>query len=82
MKLGAVVDYITSLVGNVSLGQVLVYRVFLRVPPELLTSEEIASVYLVNDTSVIQSEKLQKAIADAVNAVAKRQLPDSVFAPA
>ena len=82
MKLSAVVDFITSLVGNIAIGQLLVYRVFLRVPPELLTAEEIASVYLVNDSSLIQTEKLQRAIADAVNAVAKRPLPDSVYAPA
>jgi hypothetical protein len=82
MKLSAVVDFITSLVGNISLGQLLVYRVFLRVPPDLLLAEDVASVHLVNDTSVIRSEKLQNAIADAVNAVAKRPLPDSVFAPA
>ena len=82
MRLSAVVDFVTSLVGNISVGQLLVYRVFLRVPPELLLAEEIASVYLVNDSSLIQGEKLQKAIADAVNAVAKRPLPDSVFAPA
>jgi len=82
MRLSAVVDFITSLVGNIGIGQLLVYRVFLRVPPELLLAEDIASVHLVGDTSLIQSEKLQKAIADAVNAVAKRQLPDSVFAPA
>jgi len=80
MKLSAVVDFITSLVGNISIGQLLVYRVFLRVPPELLLAEDIASVHLVGDTSLIQGEKLQKAIADAVNAVAKRTLPDSVFA--
>jgi len=82
MRLSAVVDFITSLVGNISIGQLLVYRVFLRVPPELLLAEEIASVYLVNDSSVVTGEKLQKAIADAVSAVAKRSLPDSVFAPA
>ena len=82
MRLSAVVDFITSLVGNISIGQLLVYRVFLRVPPELLLAEDIASVYLVNDTSIIQGEKLQKAIADAVNAVAKKPLPDSVFASA
>jgi len=82
MKLNAVVDFITSLVGNISLGQLLVYRVFLRVPPELLLAEDIASVHLVNDTSVIKSEKLQKAIASAVDAVTKRPLPDNVFAPA
>jgi len=82
MRLSAVVDFITSLVGNIAVGQLLVYRVFLRVPPELLLAEDIASVYLVNDTSLVQTEKLQKAIADAVNAVAKRALPDSVFAPA
>jgi hypothetical protein len=82
MKLSAVVDFITSLVGNIAIGQLLVYRVFLRVPPELLLAEDIASVYLVNDTSMIQGEKLQKAIADAVYAVAKRALPESVFATA
>jgi len=82
MRLSAVVDFITSLVGNIAVGQLLVYRVFLRVPPELLLAEDIASVYLVNDSSLIQTEKLQKAIADAVNAVAKRALPESVFATA
>jgi hypothetical protein len=80
MKLSAVVDYITSLVGNVSLGQILVYRVFLRVPPELLLAEDIASVHLTGDTSLINGEKLQKAITDAVNAVVKKALPDSVYA--
>jgi hypothetical protein len=82
MRLSAVIDFITSLVGNIAIGQLLVYRVFLRVPPELLLAEDIASVHLVNDISLIQGEKLQKAIADAVTAVAKRPLPDSVFAPA
>jgi hypothetical protein len=82
MRLSAVVDFVTSLVGNIAIGQVLVYRVFLRVPPELLMAEDIASVYLVNDSSMILTEKLQKAIADAVNAVTKKSLPDSVFAAA
>lgn len=82
MRLSAVVDFITSLVGNIALGQLLVYRVFLRVPPELLLSEDVASVHLVSDTSIIKGEKLQKAIAGAVDEVTKRQLPDSVFAPA
>jgi hypothetical protein len=82
MRLSAVVDYITSLVGNTSLGQILVYRVFLRVPADLLQAEEIASVHLVNDTSLIRSEALQKAIAAAVNEVAKRPLPDGVYAAA
>jgi hypothetical protein len=82
MKLSAVVDFITSLVGNIGVGQLLVYRVFLRVPPELLLAEDISSVHLAGDTSLIQSENLQQAIADAINAVAKRTLPDSVFVPA
>ena len=82
MRLSAVVDFITSLVGNIAVGQLLVYRVFLRVPPELLLAEDIASVYLVNDSSLIQTEKLQNAIANAVNAVTKRALPDSVFVTA
>ena len=82
MKLSAVVDYITSLVGNVSLGQLLVYRVFLRVPPDLLLAEDIASVHLSGDTSLINTEKLQRAIGDAFHAVTKKSLPDSVYAAA
>ncbi len=82
MKLSAVVDFITSLVGNISIGQLLVYRVFLRVPPELLVAEDVASVYLVKDNSLIKTAALQKAISDAVTAVAKRALPDSVYLPA
>jgi len=82
MRLSAVVDYLTSLNGNNALGQLLVYRVFLRVPPELLQAEDIASVHLVNDTSLIKSEELQKAIANAVQEVAKRPLPDGVYAAA
>jgi hypothetical protein len=82
MRLSAVVDYITSLVGNTALGQLLVYRVFLRVPPELLQAEDIASVHLVKDTSLIRAEALQKAIAAAVLEVAKRPLPDGVYAAA
>ncbi|MCE0482991.1 MAG: hypothetical protein LV479_01995 [Methylacidiphilales bacterium] len=82
MRLSSVVDYITSLSGNTSLGHLLVYRVFLRVPPELLQAEDIASVHLLNDNSLIRSEALQEAIAKAVNEVAKRPLPDGVYAPA
>jgi hypothetical protein len=82
MRLGAVVDYITSLVGNTALGQLLVYRVFLRVPPELLQAEDIVSIRLVNDPSLIRGAALQQAIAHAVNEVAKRPLPDGVYAPA
>jgi len=59
-----------------------VTREILRVPPELLMAEDVASVYLVKDTSMIKTEALQKAIADAVNAVAKRALPDSVYVTA
>ncbi len=36
----------------------------------------------MNDSSLITGEKLQKAIADAVNAVTKKMLPDSVYAAA
>lgn len=82
MRLSSVVDYVVSLAENVSLGQLMVYRVFLRVPPELLQAEDIVSVHLTGDTSLIQGQALQQAIARAVNEVTKRQLPDSVFVPA
>jgi hypothetical protein len=82
MKLSAVVDYVVSQVGNSSLGQLVVYRNFLRVPPQLLQAEDIVSVHLVNDGSLVRTEALKQAIASAVTEVLKRALPDSVFAPA
>ena len=60
----------------------LAYRVFLRVPPEILQSEEIVSIHLVDDTSIVRTTALQKAIAAAVQEIAKRPLPDSVYATA
>ena len=82
MRLKAVVDFIVSQVGNSSLGQLVVYRVFLRVPPQLLQAEDIASVHLLNDQSVVKTEDLKQAIASSVMEVLKRPLPESVFAAA
>jgi len=82
MKLAAVVDSIISTVGNRSLGQLLVYRVFLRVSPELLLSEDISTIHMVNDPSLIRSAELQRAITNAVQEIVKRPLPESVYAAA
>jgi hypothetical protein len=80
MSLGAVVNHIVSQVGNNSLGQLVVYRVFLRVPPQLLQAEDIASVHLVNDQSVVKTDALKQAIAGSVMEVLKRALPESIMA--
>jgi hypothetical protein len=82
MRLAAVVDYIIAQVGNSSLGQLVVYRIFLRVPPHLLQEEDIVSVHLVNDPTLVRTDDLQAAISKAVIDVLKRPLPDSVFVPA
>jgi hypothetical protein len=82
MRLSAIVDYIVSLGDTIQLGQLLAYRVFLRVPPEVLQSEDIVSIHLVDDTSIVRSGALQQAIADAVHEITKRTLPDSVYATA
>jgi hypothetical protein len=82
MRLSVVVDFIISVAETIPLGQLLAYRVFLRVPPEILQSEEIVSIHLVDDTSIVRSESLQKAISSAVHEIIKRPLPDSVYAPA
>jgi hypothetical protein len=82
MRLSAIVDYIVSLAETIQLGQLLAYRVFLRVPPEILQSEDIVSIHLVDDTSIVRSGALQKAIAEAVHDITKRTLPDSVYAAA
>jgi hypothetical protein len=52
------------------------------VPPEILQSEEIVSIHLVDDTSLVRTGALQKAIADAVHDVTRRTLPESVYATA
>jgi hypothetical protein len=80
MRLSAIVDYIVSLAETIPLGQLLAYRVFLRVPPEVLQSEEIVSIHLVDDTSLVRTGALQKAIADAVHDITRRTLPESVYA--
>jgi hypothetical protein len=82
MRLSAIVDYIISLAESIPLGQLLAYRIFLRVPPEILQSEDIVSIHLVDDTSLIRTETLQKAIAAAVQEIVRRPLPESVYAPA
>ena len=82
MRLSAIVDYIVSLAETIPLGQLLAYRVFLRVPPEILQSEEIVSIHLVDDTSIVRTTALQKAIAAAVQEITRRALPDSVYATA
>ena len=82
MRLSSVVDFIVSVAETIPLGQLLVYRVFLRVPPEILQSEDIVSIHLVDDTSLVRGEGLQKAISAAVQEIIKRPLPDSVYAPA
>jgi hypothetical protein len=82
LKLKSVVDFIVEQANNSSLGQLTVYRIFLRVPPVLLQAEDIVSVHLVDDPTLVKTPELKKAIADAVSEVLKRPLPDSVFEPA
>ena len=82
MRLSAVVDFIMSHADNALLGQLAVYRVFLRVPHELLQAEEIVSVNLANDSSMIRGGALQQALAEAVYETIRHPLPDNVFAAA
>jgi hypothetical protein len=82
LKLKSVVDFIVEQANNSSLGQLTVYRVFLRVPPALLQAEDIVSVHLVDDPTLVKTTALKQAIADAVGDVLKRPLPDDVFAAA
>jgi hypothetical protein len=82
LKLKSVVDFIVEQANNSSLGQLSVYRVFLRVPTALLQAEDIVSVHLVDDPTLVKTPALKEAISDAVGEVLKRPLPDSVFASA
>jgi hypothetical protein len=79
MALRSVVDFIVGSADSIALGQLMAYRVFLRVPPDLLQAEDIASVRLDEDPGLVKTEPLQRAIAAAVVEVLKKPLPESLF---
>jgi hypothetical protein len=74
MKLRPVINAIESKGGGGIAGQLLVYRVFLRVPFGSLYDEGITSLKLVDENSAIRNPELQDAILDAAREIAGVEL--------
>ena len=75
VKLKPIIDFIQSASGSGTLGQLTVYRVFLKIPPNLLKEARIQSVKFVDDNFRIESAELQRAIRDAVKKTLKMDVP-------
>jgi len=79
MRLGAVMSYITGYSPSQTEGQLAVYRVFLRLPPELLKHHGIRSLSLVDNSTQVEEGELTEALERSVRQVLGRELPDSVW---
>ncbi len=79
VKLKPIIDFIQSASGSGTLGQLTVYRVFLKIPPNLLKEARIQSVKFVDDNFRIESKELQRAIRDAVKKTLKLDVPQDLL---
>lgn len=75
-RLRTLIDAITRKGGGGLNGQLLVYRVFLRVPPALMFAAGIKSLNLIDDTLELQDERTYDAIRTAARAVASIELDE------
>lgn len=73
-RLRPLLDAITRKGGGGLNGQLLVYRVFLRVPPTMMYSAGIQSLSLVDDSTVIHDDGFYNAIRTAARSVASLDL--------
>ena len=76
-RLRPLLDAISAKAGGGLAGQILVYRVFLRVPTELMAAAGLTSLNLVEDHFRITDPRLHAAIIDSARTFAELQL-DSV----
>jgi hypothetical protein len=74
-----VIDFIQNSAGSGTLGQLTVYRVFLKIPPHLLKEAQIQSVKFVNDDFRIESPELQQAIRNAVKRTLNKEVPEELL---
>lgn len=76
-KLRTLIDAITRKGGGGLQGQLLVYRVFLRVPPAIMFSAGIKSLSLVDDALELRDERAYDAIRTAARSVASLDLDEA-----
>ncbi len=74
-----VIDFIQDSAGSGTLGQLTVYRVFLKIPPHLLKEARIQSVKFVDENFRIENVELQKAIRSAVKRTLNKDVPEKLL---
>lgn len=79
LSVSAVINFIIHQAPSDREGQIAVYRVFLRIPPELLKKNQISSLSMVNDQTTVEDLELQDALTNAVAETLQLSLPESVF---
>jgi hypothetical protein len=75
-RLRSLIDAITRKGGGGLKGQLLVYRVFLRVPPAIMFGAGIKSLNLVDDSLELRDERAYDAIRSAARSVASLDLDE------
>ena len=78
-RLKPAIDFIMVQSGGGTLGQLAVYRVFMRVPADLMKRAKIHSLSLVDETVEITDLELQHAIMRAINQTMGVELPIDYF---
>lgn len=81
-RLKPAIDFIVVQSGGGTLGQLAVYRVFMRVPTDLMKRANIHSLSLVDETVEITDPELQQAIMRAINQTMGVELPIDYFVAA
>jgi hypothetical protein len=80
LRLGALIEFIVRQAASNTEGQLAAYRIFLRVPPDLLKRNGIVSLSLVEDSTVVTDPELQTALLSAAESILGTTIPESVFA--
>jgi len=79
LRLGALIEFVVGHSPSRTEGQLAVYRVFLRVPPDLLKRNGIKSLSLVDNQTEVEDAELIEALEFAVKEAVGLDLPENVW---
>ncbi|MFQ3669936.1 MAG: hypothetical protein SNJ84_00600 [Verrucomicrobiia bacterium] len=79
LRLGALIEFIVQQAPSQTEGQLAAYRIFLRVPPDLLKRNGIVSLSLLEDSTLVNDPELQTALLSATESILGTAVPESVL---
>jgi hypothetical protein len=79
LHLKSLIAFIISQAPTRTEGQIAVYRVFLRVPSDLMRRNGIVSLSLVDNASIIEDPELLRSVEAAVLASVKKAIPSEAY---